>query len=152
MSPPPIASPEHPVPAEGDSGVRPVTVREAREISYAQQSRAKSELKEEVKVEVRRQSVLDDYKVFAASIATIVAVAFAVFFKLEARGQEKVDAGVAPIEKRLTAVEGAQLRQAADTHELAVDIRELYRSQKTGRRSERLEKPVPPLPAVDGGE
>lgn len=64
----------------------------------------------------------------------------------EARAQ--ADAGVMPLKARVDAIEAEQARVRADVHEVQLDVRELYRALRDGRRSQRLE--TPPAP-VDGG-
>ncbi len=64
----------------------------------------------------------------------------------------KVAADLSGVIPRVTALEQGQIQQRADTHELQVDIRELYRAQRTGRKSERLEQPAPVPKSPDGGQ
>lgn len=64
----------------------------------------------------------------------------------EARAQ--ADAGTAPIKARVEALEQEQRQVRVDVHEVQLDVRELYRVIRDGRRSERLERPPP---AQDGG-
>lgn len=65
----------------------------------------------------------------------------------EARAQ--ADAGTAPLKARVEVLEQEQKQVRADVHEVQLDVRELYRVIRDGRRSERLEQP--PAPATDGG-
>lgn len=65
----------------------------------------------------------------------------------EARAE--ADAGVAVLRPRVEALEGRVERISVDLHNTQLDIRELYKTVTTGRRSERLEQPPPP--SGDGG-
>lgn len=69
------------------------------------------------------------------------------------------DAGVQALEKRITVQEKAfeqhmlddaqaKRQQQADNYELRNDVKALYESVMTGKKSERLERPIPP---PDGG-
>jgi hypothetical protein len=69
------------------------------------------------------------------------------------------DGGTAALVKRIDVVEAAaaqhllddaqaKRQQAKDTYELRSDVKALYEAVMSGKRSERLEKPLPPL---DGG-
>lgn len=49
---------------------------------------------------------------------------------------------------RVEALEQEQRQVRVDVHEVQLDVRELYRVIRDGRRSERLERPPP---AQDGG-
>ncbi len=63
-------------------------------------------------------------------------------------GIEQMKSEVQAAKLRLDQVEQAQKEVKSDLHEVQVDIRELYRSSRTGQKSERLEKPAP---VKDGG-
>lgn len=83
------------------------------------------------------------------SVAMALGTAWAVFHTLEARAQERVDAGLAPMAKRVEVLEQDQRHLREDVHEVQVDIRALYKAVTTGQRQERLEQPPPPK---DGGQ
>lgn len=76
-----------------------------------------------------------------------VTVALFVLF-VDNRVKAETDAGVAVHESRITALEQQvpQLRQ--ELHEARQDTHDLYKAVMEGKRSERLERPLPPL---DGG-
>lgn len=85
--------------------------------------------------------------------------------KAEAAGKAAADAGIATVKGELAAmkeqmqgqqvrlenVEKVQQNTQSDVHEVMVDVRALYRSQQTGERSARLERPAPPPSSPDGG-
>lgn len=122
---------------DSNSGVHILTEREVKRL-----------LKERLDAErgaVKRQSVLDDIKVFAASSTAILVVAFGAFLSLDSRADTKA----AAVETRAAgALEEHKREEKEATREIRRDIRELYQSQQTGRPSARLEQPVP---AQDGG-
>ncbi len=67
-----------------------------------------------------------------------------------ARAEDKIS----PLRARIDTLEQEQHRARTDVHEVQLDVRELYRSLRDGRRSERLEQPVPavsPTTQPDGG-
>jgi hypothetical protein len=72
----------------------------------------------------------------AGIVVAAIAVCFAVFFALEARAEKRLEERVGPLE-----TETANTK--ADVHELAKDIRELYRVTPRMRDSDRLERPFP---------
>jgi TolA-binding protein len=96
------------------------------------------------------------------SVVTLSAVAVA-YDKLE---QKAVDAGtqaakveLAPVVEAVKAHEGriANVEQETratreEVHDMRGELRDLYQWQKTGRRAEKLERPLPALPPQsDGG-
>ncbi len=111
-------------------------------------------------------------KVKAANTVSITtAIALAVLFgggyrsavsAGEKAGKEAADAGAAKLmldmelvkeqlkahEQRFNVIDQHQKEQSSDLHELALDVREQYRAEKTGARSWRLERPPA---AHDGG-
>lgn len=122
---------------DNNSGVHILTEREVKRL-----------LKERLEAErgtTKRQSILDDIKVFAASSAAILVVAFGAFLSLDSRADTKA----AAVETRAAlALDEHKKEEKEAAREIRRDIRELYQSQQTGRPSARLEQPVP---AVDGG-
>lgn len=63
----------------------------------------------------------------------------------------EVQVEVIALKNRASALEQGQVQQRADTHEVQVDIRELYRVVRDGRKSDRLEAPAPAPAPTDGG-
>lgn len=98
--------------------------------------------------ELKRALSLNDVKLVAVAITVAVGTAFGAYRVVLGEAKAQTDAGVQVLERRLTTVEQRQQQQAADIHEVQVDIRALYRTITTGERSARLERPPA---AVDGG-
>lgn len=94
--------------------------------------------------ELRRQFKWQDVAVVLAILAGFLGG----YRTLLTEARAESDAGVKSLESRVNAVETEQKNVRSDLHEVQLDIRELYRSQHEGRRSERLERPLPP---PDGG-
>lgn len=143
--PRPLKSPEPPtVYDEHPSGSHNIaTIREAVVIADAA-------------AEVERKAVTRiitsaDVKWFVASCA---AVAIATGGGLS-WGGDKIDggvkAGVAPLERRVGLLEQNQTATMTEVREMRLDLREAYKAQRYDRSSPRLEKPPPPVPALDGG-
>lgn len=86
--------------------------------------------------------------IIAAALAGMAAFAYGQS-RFESKTAEQIDAGIEPVEKRLTIVEQQQKEQRADIHEVQADIRALYKAVMTGREQPRLERP---LVAPDGGQ
>jgi CTP synthase (UTP-ammonia lyase) len=91
---------------------------------------------------------------------TLAAVAFA-YDKLEDKaadaGEKAAHVQIAPVvekleghEARLKTLEQTSRETQADVHEARGELRDLYKAVMEGKRSERLEKPLPPIP-TDGG-
>lgn len=87
-----------------------------------------------------------EIRALGAAAATILAIAFAAYFRVIGDARAEVDAGVHAVQTRLDAVEGRQhstddeVRSVkAEVKETQADIRALYKAVMTGRRQERLE-------------
>ncbi len=93
MIPPPISSPGHPTPADGNSGVQEMTKREARIAMEAWGDSIKKSATLDYE-EVAAKARVDSLRVLIGSGALAVGVAFGVFFALDSRADTK-DAGVA---------------------------------------------------------
>lgn len=89
---------------------------------------------------------LDDSAVFLAVLLILGALGAS-----RGRGAitDVVKEEIAPVQRQANENTQKLVHQADDVHELGKDVRELYMSQRTGRRSERLEAP---FPDHDGGE
>jgi hypothetical protein len=61
------------------------------------------------------------------------------------------DAGVKAIEQRVVFLEQVAVQQGRATFETQVDIRELYRVVRDGRKSDRLERAPAAPSGTDGG-
>ena len=93
----------------------------------------------------------------AALVAAILSGFLGGYVHLLGEARAQSDAGVTPLSRRLDQLEAAHVSHVKDAgeaqrlvreqmHEVQMDIRALYRSQRTGERAPRLEKPP-----VDGG-
>lgn len=133
--PPPRSSPRVPEPdeREPDTGSYPV-----------------------VRADLRKALKANDFKVVVGIAVVSIGTAFGAYRVILNDARAQTDAGVAvvvtPLGKRVDVLEQGQMQQRADTHELQVDIRELYRVVRDGRRSERLETPAPAPVSKDGGQ
>ncbi len=136
--PPPLATPGFPTPADGDSGVRPLTKRELRVINEANEQLEKAK-------RIKRYI----WSVVGIVILTVAATASTLAF-----GQAAIDGGaakaVAPVEKRVATTE-------ADVAELKHEVASVKNS--TIRSEAMLEMLVnnrgltpPPKVAPDGGQ
>ncbi len=81
------------------------------------------------------------------SIAAVVTVTVSTIAFAQDAGTKAAQAETASLTPRVTAIEAEQKNVRSDVHELQLDVRELYRVVRDGRRSERLEAP----PSTDGG-
>lgn len=95
---------------------------------------------------------LRSFIIAATSVATGVA---AVLVFIDTRVAHATDAGVKVHEQRIQVLEAGAKEQRAENaatrqevREMRGELRELYTTVRTGRRSEALEQPVPKL---DGG-
>ncbi len=76
--------------------------------------------------------------------------------QVSADSRDAGEKAVVPVEKRVTALEQQQNRNAQEIYEARKDVRELQNVIVTHRRSERLDEPLPPPPDAgtpkrDGG-
>jgi len=99
----------------------------------------RAKLHEEFKAKGRRDWFRDILIAVGAVGASVVA---GILF-VDNRVQAQTDAGVRVHESRIVALEQQQAQVRTDVHEVQLDIRELYKVVQTGRRSSRLEQPVP---------
>lgn len=94
------------------------------------------------------------------SAVSLAGVAYA-YDKLETKaadaGTTAAKVEVAPVveglkghEARLQVLEQTSKQTQADVHEARGELRDIYKAVMEGKRSERLERPLPPLPK-DGG-
>lgn len=157
MTPPPVASPQPPANTDdgSSSDVRYPTEREARLIAEAQLAahlekvrkaedaeRAEREKKAAEEEREEKRATRIGRALQAGSVVTAIAIAFGVFFKLEARGEERI----APVEKRLDRVEVTVQQQAVETVRNTTMLEMLVKAQGM--------TPPPPAPKVtlpDGG-
>jgi septal ring factor EnvC (AmiA/AmiB activator) len=72
--------------------------------------------------------------------AGVIAFSFTAYGQIDAKNKERVDAGIEPLKQRVSTNEQETRALRDDVHELARDIREIYRVMPKARRSERLEK------------
>ncbi len=81
------------------------------------------------------------------SVAAIVTVTVSTIAFAQDAGTKAAKAETATLAPRVEAIETEQKNVRSDVHELQLDVRELYRVVRDGRRSERLEAP----PVSDAG-
>lgn len=89
-------------------------------------------------------------KLTIAMCVVSVGTAFGAYRFIVGEARAQTDAGMKEHEARLTAVEQQVPQLREELHEARQDSHDLYRAVMEGKRSERLEKPLPPLPK-DGG-
>lgn len=141
-APPPRASPEPPYPDESDSGLRQLSAREVRQLREAETKA--------LKAAADKATNSKALQAFAASIVAAVGIAFGVFFKLEARGQERQDAGLVAPTRRIEALED-------DSKEVKARLAAVERTSiRTEAMVEMLLEnrnltPPPKQPSPDGG-
>lgn len=100
--------------------------------------------------ETQRVIVSGDVRWYLGGVVTAIAIAFAVFFKMDARAQEKVDAGVAPITDRLDKDEKRIEKVETVVQQLALDgVRQTVMQEMIVRQMGMI--PPPPAPKLDGG-
>jgi hypothetical protein len=148
--PPPRASPGHPIPDDADSGVRQLTVREARERMEVALAAAKAEGEREA-AEQQGQAKADAFTkrlwaTAAAAVVIVVGTASAI-----AWGQHALDAGVAPVKEDLQEFKKST---AAELSAVKADVKEAVRSSNRAEvMTEMLlrNRGIKP-PPKDGGE
>lgn len=103
-------------------------------------------------IEERTKKTLTDVRWLLAislgSIVAVVTVTVSTIAFAQDAGTKAAQAETASLTPRVTAIETEQKNVRSDVHELQLDVRELYRVVRDGRRSERLEQPPT---TADGG-
>ena len=89
-------------------------------------------------------------KLTIAMCVVAVGTAFGAYKFIVNEARAQTDAGVANMESRVRAVEQQVPQLREDVHEARGELRDLYKAVMEGKRSEKLERPLPPLPK-DGG-
>jgi predicted nucleic acid-binding Zn-ribbon protein len=92
-----------------------------------------------------------------AGAVGVVAIAFAAYFAViheaKAQAKEQTDAGVIPLQNRVSTVEQQVSQLRDEVYEGRKDTQALYKAVVDRKRQDRLEKPIPPPepPKQDGG-
>jgi hypothetical protein len=89
-------------------------------------------------------------KLTIAMCVVAVGTAFGAYKFIISEARAQTDAGMKGLESRVVAVEQQVPQLREELHEARQDTHDLYRAIMEGKRSERLERPLPPLPK-DGG-
>ena len=128
MTPPPIASPE----PEYDGTSTPSGVYRAVEKKF------------------RGEKI---FNLAVAGVALLISLGTLIggYNHIISEARAQADAGVQPIDRRVTILEQQQVQTRQDVHEVQVDIRSLYKAVMTGERQNRLEQPAPIPKPADGG-
>lgn len=149
MSPPPIASPGHPVPPDGDSHEEKLSAHEYRVRMEAWQKRIALEQAEALGKAKAEAFAARLWKIAAAAVVLILGTVGAL-----AWGQSKIDGGVAPIREELAE---HKKTEAAELSAVKADVKEAVRSSNRAEtmtemllRNRGIRPPPKLLP--DGGE
>lgn len=144
--------PSPPSPSACPSGLRQLTVGEARELFAAQRQVEKKML------------LTNDIRVLVSSVVIAVATSFAVFFAIRSDAQGISDAGVAKSELKIQVVDqkAAATQQELERFQREADRRLSYVEASVNRQDRKLDAvldkfqipnpaPAPPPSPLDGG-